>query len=76
MKTNSKPCPECGGAALYQTSTKSAGPYGPVFLPGLGGLFRFAQFEIVVCGGCGLTRLYAEPGAREKLPKARSWRLV
>ena len=74
MNTNSKPCPECGGAALYRTSTKSAGPYGPVFLPGLRSLFRFALVDIVVCADCGLTRLYAEPEARAKLPKARAWK--
>lgn len=76
MNKNSKPCPDCGGAALYCTSTKSAGPYGPMFLPGLGGLLRFAQFEIVVCADCGLTRFYAEPSARAKLSKARAWSRV
>ena len=74
MNTNSKPCPDCGGVTLYQTSIKSAGPYGPMLLPGLGSLFRFARFEIVVCADCGLTRLYAEPDARAKLSKVRAWK--
>ena len=73
MNTNPKPCPECGGATQYHTSTKAGGPYGPYFLPGLGGFLRMASFKIVVCGDCGLTRFYAEPSARAKLPGAKQW---
>lgn len=42
-------CPECGGGELY---TPAKGPT----------LFRdlsVARFNIVVCGDCGLTRMFA-----------------
>ena len=58
---------------LYHNTVKSAGPYGPVLLPGLGGFLNFAQFKVVVCGDCGLTRFYAEPDALAKLPGAKKW---
>ncbi len=74
MNTNPKQCPECGGATLYHNTVKSAGPYGPALLPGLGGFLNFAQFKVIVCGDCGLTRFYAEPDALAKLPKARAWK--
>ena len=74
MKTDSKTCPECAGQNLFATSVNSAGPHGPMLLPGLGGFLHFAKFSVVVCGDCGLTRFYAEPCARAKLPQAQAWR--
>ena len=73
MNTHSKSCPECGGLTYCHTSTKAGGGYGPYFLPGLGGFLRMANFKIIVCGDCGLTRFYAEPDAVAKLPRAKQW---
>lgn len=72
MKQQKNKCPECGGSTLYKTVAQSAGGHGTL-LPGLGRILRFAKFDIVVCGRCGLTRFYAEESAREKLPQARQW---
>jgi predicted nucleic-acid-binding Zn-ribbon protein len=72
MKTDVS-CPECGAKSLYRTTTNANGGHGPSLLPGLGGFFRFAQFEVVACAACGLTRFYAEQPARTKLPTARQW---
>ena len=76
MNTNPKPCPECGGPTLYRFATKAGGPYGPCFLPGLGSFLTLARLKVIVCGDCGLTRFFAEPGALAKLPRARAWRRV
>ena len=66
-------CPGCGGQSLHQTTTASAGPYGPALLPGLGRFFHTAEFNVVVCADCGLTRFYAEPAARAKLRTSNRW---
>jgi predicted nucleic-acid-binding Zn-ribbon protein len=73
MNSNSKTCPECGGPNLYSTITGSGVSRGLVALPELGGLFRAARISVVVCADCGLTRFYADPDAREKLPTANRW---
>ncbi|MFM8469367.1 MAG: hypothetical protein ACKODH_05270 [Limisphaerales bacterium] len=72
MKTDVS-CPECGSESLYRTTTHANGHHGPALLPGLGGFFRFAQFDVITCADCGLTRFYAETSARAKLPTARQW---
>ena len=74
MNSNPKTCPECGRQNLYATTTNSGGGYGPMLLPRLGGFLRMAVFQVVVCADCGLTRFYAEPEARGKLPMAKAWR--
>jgi predicted nucleic-acid-binding Zn-ribbon protein len=76
MSATKSTCPECGGATLYTTTVNAAGGYGPNFLPGLGGFFRMAKFDVVVCATCGLTRFYAEAKAREKLPQSARWQKV
>ena len=73
MTTDSQTCPECAGQNLYGTRVNSAGGNGPAFLPGLGSFLCIAKFSVVVCADCGLTRFYAEPGARAKLPAASQW---
>ena len=73
MKTRNTLCPECDGHSLYQTTTRSGGGYGPVLLPRLGRFLRMADFHVLVCADCGLTRFYAEPSARAKLPTASQW---
>jgi predicted nucleic-acid-binding Zn-ribbon protein len=69
----SRTCPECGSANLRQTTTASAGAYGPVLLPGLGGFLHSAQLRVVVCADCGLTRFYADSKALAKLPTSGRW---
>ncbi len=50
-------CPNCGGADLYTAAaaTPANGMFGPKLLPRL----PVGHFEVVVCGDCGLTRLFA-----------------
>ena len=66
-------CPECAGHSLYQTTTRSGGGYGPILLPGLGRFLRMADFHVIVCADCGLTRFYAEQDARAQLLAAKRW---
>ncbi len=76
MNSLNQKCPECDGRNLFFTEVSSGGGYGPILLPGLGRLFRLAKFRVLVCEGCGLTRFYAEPNARAKLPTSRRWSRV
>ncbi len=76
MNANLKHCPECGGAMLYTTVTKSGGPYGPTLLPRLGQWLSFAPCRVVLCADCGLARFYAEPEALAKLQRSKKWKLV
>ena len=73
LHINANPCPECGGTSLFATTASSGGGHGAVLLPGLRGFFQPARFRVVVCGDCGLTRLYAEPRALKKLRQTRQW---
>jgi hypothetical protein len=68
------PCPNCSGGTLYARAVDSGGSHGPYLLPGLGAFLAFAQFQVVVCGDCGLTRLFADEGATAKLPSSRDWK--
>jgi hypothetical protein len=43
-------------------------------LRGLGRFFHYAEFDLVVCAGCGLTRFFAEPDARQKLRSTEHWK--
>lgn len=74
MNVNQHKCPECDGPNVFHTETNSGSGYGPVLLPGLGGFLRMARFRVVVFADCGLTRFYAEPDARAKLPRKNAWR--
>jgi len=69
-------CPECGSENLHYATTNSGGGYGPMLLPGLGSFLAPAQFRVVLCGDCGLTRFFAERSALAKLVKSRAWRRV
>lgn len=80
-------CPECHGRELYRRrgvpsgATVAASPWAVTLtgrehvelLPGLGTLTSFPTFDVVVCGQCGLTRLYAEVAACQRLPGADGW---
>lgn len=72
----SKPCPNCGGEELYCRRLSSAGGYGPYLLRGLGSFMHYADFDVVVCAGCGLTRFFAEPEARQNLRTNGDWKQV
>ncbi len=69
----SRTCPECGSENLRRTAIASGGPYGPSLLPGLGGFFQTPQFQVVLCGDCGLTRFYADSNALAKLSRSGRW---
>ncbi len=66
-------CSNCGGSDLRTTTVDAAGGCGPDLLPGAGGWFRSAKFEIVVCCSCGLTRFFAPEQEIEKIAKSASW---
>jgi predicted nucleic-acid-binding Zn-ribbon protein len=71
----SSKCPECGQGNLYSSSGVSAGGgYAPNYLPGLGSFFSPAQFTVVVCKDCGLTRFFASPEAVGKIAESSKWR--
>jgi len=71
------PCPNCGEGPLFiKEKVGAGGSHGPDLLPGLGRLKGIlpAHFRIVVCGGCGLTRFFADAQAREKVAESGRWR--
>jgi len=72
MNSTHKNCPECGGQNLYGVTARSKAA--SFLLPGLGGFFRFARFEVVVCADCGLTRFFVPEADRKRLSKAKQWR--
>jgi hypothetical protein len=67
-------CPHCGGNDLYSRRLSSAGSHGPHLLQGLGGFLHYAEFDVVVCASCGLTRFFAEPQARQNVKTNASWK--
>jgi predicted nucleic-acid-binding Zn-ribbon protein len=72
--TIARPCPECGQKNLYSVVTGSGGGYGPMLLPKLSSGWTVAEFQVVVCADCGLTRFVADAEALNRLPSARKWR--
>jgi predicted nucleic-acid-binding Zn-ribbon protein len=67
-----KPCPHCAGTELYaRRLTSGSDPY---LLKGLGRFLRLAEFDVVVCAGCGLTRFFAEPEARRNARSNAAWK--
>ena len=70
------PCPDCGSKQIFIAvkPVGAGGGYAPYYLPGLGTFWHPANFEIVLCGDCGLTRFYATPDALSKLPSSDKWR--
>jgi hypothetical protein len=67
-------CPHCGGTDLYTRRVSSGGGQGPYFLAGLGSFMHFAEFDAIVCAGCGLTRFFAEPAARQNVRSSADWK--
>jgi hypothetical protein len=70
------PCPNCGSRNLRKTTTDAVGHAGPDLLPGAGRLFHQASFDVVVCCGCGLTRLFAEREAIGRIAESAVWERV
>lgn len=71
-----KRCHSCGGDQLYSTVANAAGGCGPDLLPGLGGFFLGATFQVVVCRSCGLTQFFASKAALDKLERSSEWRKI
>ncbi len=69
-------CPHCQGQDLYTTKVSAGGGHGPYFLPGLGGFLYMAEFDVVVCSACGLTRFFATKDACRKLESSGRWHKV
>jgi hypothetical protein len=69
-------CPHCGSAQLYSRRIAAGRGEGPYLLAGLGGFLHYAEFDVVICARCGLTQLFAEPDAREKLRSSSDWKKV
>ncbi len=66
-------CPNCGNSDLRTTNVKAVGGYGPNLLPGAGGFFRPASFNVVVCCNCGLARFFVTPEEMEKIANSALW---
>jgi hypothetical protein len=69
-----KSCPYCGGTDLYTRRVPSGGAHGPYLLAGLGSFMHYADFDVLVCAGCGLTRLFAEPAVRQNVRSSADWK--
>ena len=72
-------CPNCSSKRLFRAKkgVASGGGYAPNYLLGLHtSMFSPATFEVVVCQDCGLTRFFASPEARAKLPDSDKWERV
>ena len=75
--SNASPCPNCRSGNLYESKEVSAGGgHAPNYLPGLGSFFRSERFLLIACGDCGLTRFFARPEARSKLPESTKWQRI
>jgi predicted nucleic-acid-binding Zn-ribbon protein len=67
-------CPNCKGTDLYKRRLTSGSAQGPYLLSGLGGFLHRAEFDVVVCADCGLTRFFAEPEARQNVRSNTDWK--
>ena len=76
---NLSPCPNCGGKDVFRSVkavSAGGGGHAPNYLPGLGGFFGAEKFHVVLCGQCGLTRLFARRSALEKVGESAKWERV
>jgi hypothetical protein len=72
-----KPCPHCDSNEVYERpKVNVAGSSGPDLLPGLGAWYTGAKATVVVCGSCGLMRVFASPEARAKMSESEKWTRV
>ena len=58
----------------YKRRLASGGSHDPYLLRGLGAFLHYAEFDVVLCAGCGLTQLFAEPEARNNVRSADGWK--
>ena len=68
-------CSNCGGGNLFRSTkaVSAGGGYAPNYLPGLGGFIGSEKFHVVLCGDCGLTRLFARRTAIDKVAQSAKW---
>ena len=69
-----KACAHCGGTDLYTRRLSAGTGEGPYFLQGLGRFMHYAEFDVIVCAGCGLTCLFAESEACENVKSSENWK--
>ena len=69
-----KACSHCGGTDLYTRRLSAGGSDGPYFLKGLGHFLHFAEFDVLICAGCGLTYLFTEPEACQNVKSSNDWK--
>jgi predicted nucleic-acid-binding Zn-ribbon protein len=68
-------CSHCGAEELHSRRVSSYGGHGPYILKGLGRLFHYADFDVVVCANCGFMQFFAEKAAYEQLPHV-DWKRI
>lgn len=75
MHTKSLPttCNHCGGADVYTTQIHANGGYETRLLPGLGSLFSFAKFDVVLCASCGHYQMFADRNTRKNVVGNSRW---
>jgi len=69
-----KSCPNCGSDELYCRRVSYGGAPHAYLLAGLGSFLHYAEFDVVLCGGCGLMQLFAEPEARQNVRSNTDWK--
>ncbi len=67
-------CTNCGQQSLYQADARSGGLFGPNYLAGLNSFGASADFTIVICENCGLTRFFTDPHSLKKLKTNHGWK--
>lgn len=65
----SKRCPSCQSEEIFTQEVAARGRYGPDFLPGVGGFWKPAHFEVYVCGACGYTQFFVPQKLLERVRK-------
>lgn len=66
-------CQACGQSDLLATKTSAKGGYGPDLLPGTG-IFKGANFQVVVCTECGFVHFYVHPDDLHKVKSSKHFR--
>ncbi len=71
-------CPNCGSTRLYKCRkpVSAGGGHAPDYLPGLGKFLTAANYDVVLCSDCGLTRYFASREALEKLRDSKKWQPI
>ena len=69
-------CTHCSSHELYARRVSAKEGSGPSFLAGLGASFHDADFDVVVCGKCGLTQFFLDLPARRDIETHPDWRSI